>query len=327
MITTTQGQREAPERRHRWRNASAVLGLTLLLSACTNSKLIISPLYNRLDDRIRSEYHKLGDFNDEQTANFEQALGTFHVWHRQSELPQYAALLRQVADSIAKPGQTSAADVQSWMQRVEAHSLEARQCYPANFMISTIRTLSDDQLNAIEKRFRSERSKNRKRYESRTAEERVEYRLERLETWLGRIQLTLNNSQRRALRDSLSQQISLRKEYYALSDQWNRSLFNIARQQQWPTYESKMQAHIDTLWSLLEDKHPEQWQANRELWQRTVLELVNSLTREQRRQASQWLATMGRTLNSVSKVKPSFQVGNDPTVGCLVAQADTGVNE
>lgn len=308
----------------RGRSASLVLGLLLLLSACTNSKLIISPLYNRLDDRIRSEFHKLGDFNEAQTEAFEQAVGTFHVWHRQSELPQYATLLRQIADAIAKPGTTSASDVASWMARLEGFSRDARQCYPANFMAGTVRTLSDKQLDFVENRFRREREKNRKRYESRTPEERVEFRLERMEKWLGRIQLKLDADQRRLLRKSLGQQISLRKQYYALSEQWNRRLFGIARQQQLPNYETRLQDHMGTLWSLLETNYPEQWQANRELWQRTALELVNSLSREQRRQASTWLATMGRTLQAVSKDKPSFTPGTDPSVGCLVKQTGTG---
>ncbi|MGQ7843469.1 DUF6279 family lipoprotein [Granulosicoccus sp. 3-233] len=327
MITTTQGQRETTQRSAHWRNVSILLGLVLLLSACTNSRLIISPLYNRLDDRIRSEFHKLGDFNEEQTAAFEQALGTFHVWHRQSELPRYAALLAQIADSIARPGVTTANDVKSWMQRAEAFSLEARQCYPANFLAGTVRTLSDEQLIRIERRFKNERSKNRERYASRTPEERVEFRLERLDKWLGRIQLNLNTSQRQLLRESLSRQTSLRKQYYTLSDRWNRRLFNLARQQDRPDYEPVLQDHMATLWSLLESHYPKQWQANRDLWQTTVLELVNSLSEGQRRQASQWLATMGRTLLAVSKVKPSFQVGTDPGVGCLVAQSGVGAGQ
>ena len=63
--------------------------LILLIQSCTNSKLIISPLYNRLDDRMRSKFNEIGDFNDEQTEAFAQRVGTFHVWHRQSEYRMY----------------------------------------------------------------------------------------------------------------------------------------------------------------------------------------------------------------------------------------------
>ncbi len=301
-----------------WCSISVLLGFVLLLSACTNSKLIISPLYNRLDDRIRSEFHKLGDFNDEQTAAFEEALSTFHVWHRQSELPRYASLLKEIAGSIAQPGATTASDVKSWMQTAEAYSLKARQCYPANFMADTVRTLSDEQLIRIERRFHSERRKNRERYASRTPEERVEFRLERLDKWLGRIQIDLNTQQRRMLRDSLEKQISLRQQYYTLSDRWNRRLFNLARQQEIENYESRLEDHMDTLWSLLESNYPKQWQANRDLWQNTVLDLVGSLSQGQRRQASQWLSAMGNTLQTISQYTPSVQASRDPEVGCQV---------
>ena len=53
---------------------------------------------------------------------------------------------------------------------------------------------------------------------SRTPEERVAFRLKNLEKWAGRINLQLTQAQRDTLRDSLSRQISLRKQYYALSD-------------------------------------------------------------------------------------------------------------
>ena len=318
MITTTRKQRETRRPSAHWCSISVLLGLVLLVSACTNSKLIISPLYNRLDDRIRSEFHKLGDFNEEQTAAFEEALGTFHVWHRQSELPRYAALLKEIAGSIAQPGATTASDVKSWIQTAESYSLEARQCYPANFMAGTVRTLSDEQLIRIERRFQSERRKNRERYGSRTPEERVEFRLERMDKWLGRIQIDLNTKQRRMLRESLEKQVSLRKQYYTLSDRWNRRLFNLARQQELDNYESRLEDHMDSLWSLLESNYPTQWQANRDLWQSTALDLVNSLSKGQRRQASQWLSTMGNTLQTISQYTPSAQASSDPSVGCLV---------
>lgn len=323
MITTTQQQREATSRSRTWRAPLALLGLVILLSACTHSKLIIGPLYNRLDDRIRSEFNKLGDFNDEQTAAFEESVGTFHVWHRQSELPQYAVLLRDVANSIAQPDATSADDVRSWIYRVEDFSKEARQCYPANFMTGTIRTLPDEQLIAIERRFRSERGKNRKRHASRTTEERIAYRLENVEKWLGRIQLKLSKRQLAILRQGMEQQVSLRKQYYVLSDQWNRRLFNMARNQEAPDYETKLRAHMESLWSLLEDNHPAEWRANRELWQGTILELVDSLSAAQRRQASLWLANMAKTLEAVSRDKPSFQVKANTTAGCLVKPSGT----
>ena len=76
-----------------------VLGV-VLLSSCTNSKLLISPIYNRLDDQMRGEFHKLAKWTDDQEAHFESRVGTYHVWHRQNELPKYANLLKKIQASI-----------------------------------------------------------------------------------------------------------------------------------------------------------------------------------------------------------------------------------
>lgn len=293
------------------------LALIALISACTNSKLIISPLYNKLDDRIRKQFHELADFNSEQTAAFEASLGTYHVWHRQGELPQYATLLRDIA--VAVEGQsTSQTNVEAWMQRVEAHSRAARECHPINFSFDLIRTLSDDQLDAIEQRFLERRAENRQRYESRTAEQRVQRRLDNMDKWAGRLNLDLSDEQRSILRSAFTRQISLRAEYYQLSAQWNRELFELARNQSTPDYNDVMRRHFEKLWSLLETNHAQQWQQNRELWQGVIFELEQSLTRSQRLQFSRWISRLATTLDSVSRVTPSFKVGSDPMVGCLV---------
>ena len=297
---------------------AALLLLTALLAGCTNSKLIIGPLYNQLDNQIRSEFNKLGDFNDTQKDAFEQAVGTYHVWHRQSEMPQYAALISEIASSIAQSGSTSQQDVERWAMTAEHHSRLARICHPANFLFDVMQTLTDEQINFIERRFKSERKKNRERYESRTPKERIERRLKNMEKWAGRIGLDFTASQRAALRTSLTRQVSLRKEYYQLSDQWNRELFNLARAQHVPDYSDRLTAHMTKLWSLLETAHPEQWQENRELWQTTAFNFVTSMTPEQRSSTSRWLSKLGNTVDAISRDKPSFEVGNDPSVGCLV---------
>lgn len=318
MITTTRQRRAShkPARRHA--RILFPLALLILVASCTNSKLLVGPLYNQLDDKIRSEFNKLGEFKEAQTAEFEQAVGTFHVWHRQSELPQYAALLQEIASSITEPELTTEQDVERWIQSADGFSRKARECYPINFLTGTIRTLSDEQITNIQNRFTSERRKNRERRGTRSPEERVAFRLKNLEKWAGRINLQLTQAQRASLEDSLSRQISLRREYHSLSDTWNEQLFDMARDQEAHDYETRMQAHLGKKWSLLETAYPEQWQANRQLWQETLYSFIQSLNDEQRRNVSQWVGKMGTTLHAVSRDTPSFTAGNDASVGCLV---------
>lgn len=294
-----------------------MLCIALLLQGCTNSKLVIGPLYNRLDDRIRNQFDKLGDFTDQQTAAFEATLGTFHVWHRQSELPQYAELLKTVAGSIAE-GDTNQDDVQRWFATAENHSLLVRQCHPINYLFELMKSLSDDELNLIEKRFKREQLKNRVKYANTTSQERVERRLRNMTKWAGRIGLEFTPTQRAMLLGTLKNQTSMRKEYYALSREWNRRFFSLARAQSNPDYARDMGKHLDELWHLLERAYPSQWQANRDLWKETSLRFAQSMTDEQRDTTSRWLDKMGSTLAQIARDEPSFKVVNDPALGCLV---------
>lgn len=299
-----------------------VLLLSLVLSAgCTNSKLIISPLYNRLDDQIRGEFNKLGDWNEEQTAQFEAALGTYHVWHRQSELPKYATLISNAARSVAQPGITTEMDVKNWLGTAEQYSRAARECHPINFLFDLTKSITDKQVNFIERRFAREQRKNRDKYSSRTPEERIEYRLKNIDKWAGRIGLEFTANQRAMLRTTLQKQISLRRQYYHLSSGWNNQLFILARDQSATDYNDVMSTHISSLWVLLESAYPEEWQQNRKLWRDFAFRLIKSLNDKQRASLSTWVLKLANTLSAIAENKPGFVVGDDPSVGCLVKPA------
>ncbi len=298
-----------------------LLPMLVLLNACTNSKLVIGPLYNQLDNQMRKEFNKLGDFNAAQKDAFEQAVGTFHVWHRQSEMPQYAALTNEIAAAIATADNTQASDVQMWVESAESFSRSARECHPINFSFDLMKSMTDKQITFVEERFKRERTKNREKYEARTPDERVERRLNKIGKWAGRIDLDISANQRSLLRQTLVQQTSLRKEYYELSDEWNRQLFTIARNQEASNYDAALNAHLIKLWTLLETTHPVQWRKNRELWQGTAFKFIQSLSAEQRSNVAPWLSKMADTILAISKDTPSFVVGNDASVGCLSEEA------
>jgi len=273
----------------------------------------------RLDNQIRDEFNKLGDFNAQQKDAFEQAVGTFHVWHRQNEMPQYASLIQELASSIQQPGRTSRENVNEWADNIESFAKSVRECHPVNFLVDTIQTLSDKEVTFIEKRFASERKKNRERRKSRTQEERIERRLANTVKWAGRIGWDFTQVQKDIVRAGLLQQPSLRDEYVALSTEWTNYLFILARNQSNPNYHRDMSNHIAKLWTLMEKGHPDEWRQIRDIWKNTSFTLITSMSTAQRKAVSQWLAKMGRTVSSISEDTPSFKVGDDPQVGCLVS--------
>ncbi len=302
--------------------ASAVL--LIFITGCTNSKLVIAPLYNRLDDQMRGEFHKLAQWNDKQIEHFELRVGTFHVWHRQQELPKYAALLNEIQASIAVRDKTTQKDINSWVDTAESFTQVVRTCHPVNFSYDLMRTLNDEQINFIERRFARERKKNFDRYKSKTPEQRRADRVENVVKWAGRIGFDFNNTQKQMLDDTMAKQISLRKQYYALVEVWAKDLFVIARQQKAPDYEQRMSAQVNKLWTLLEQAHNEQWNANRQLWRGFGYKFEQSLSHDQRVHASNWIEKMADTIQAISNDKPSFKVQNNPAHGCAVDNTVNG---
>lgn len=298
--------------------------LLILISGCTNSKIVIGPLYNRLDDQMRGEFHKLAKWNESQIEHFELRVGTFHVWHRQEELPKYAALLNDIQSTIRVRDKTTRSDVNNWIDRAELFSQSARQCHPVNFSFDLMRTLTDAQVNFIERRFASERKKNFSKYSADTPEQRRAKRVENVVKWAGRIGFDFNNTQKRMLDETMAKQISLRRQYYKLVDKWAEDLFIIARRQQAPDYEQRMQTQVNKLWTLLEKAHNEEWQANRKLWRGFGYDFIRSLSFDQRVQASNWIDKMGDTIKGISRDKPSFKVQNNASHGCRVGQSANG---
>ena len=292
--------------------------LVLLLQACSNSKFLVSVFYNRMDNQMLDATYEVASFNSQQKATLAAMIGTFHVWHRQSELPRYVNLMTDISQSVAA-ADFSADGIQQWMDEAERYSMDARKCLPINFSIDLMKTLNAPQIGEIEDYFAKEREEDVERAASRTPEERTQRRLRNFVKWAGRIDIDVTAEQRAILLSAYERQISLRDEYYELSYQWQDEFLELIKSSANPDFEEKMAVHISQLWGLLENNYPEQWQANRAMWKESTLRFAESMSDEQRRTLSRWLNGMGRTLTAVSRDTPSFKVNGDPAVGCLVA--------
>lgn len=265
---------------------------------------------------MRGEFHKLADFNDVQVANFEERLGTFHVWHRQYELPKYAALVKTISERAVEPGAIDAATIQSWMNKSETFTQSIRECHPINFSFDLMNSLTDKQFHYIERRFRSEQRKNQEKYYSRTVEERIQRRTDNIVKFAARIGFDFTEGQTKLLKQTFTQQKSLRQDYWTHSGNWNRRFFKLARQQDVPNYNDRMEAHLNTLWTLLEKAKPIEWQQNRNLWRAFGVEFFNSMNKDQRKWANSWLGKMSETIVSISKAEPSATPSDSSSVGC-----------
>jgi len=289
---------------HKGHSLKALFALVALLTvvACGNSKLLLGPLYNRFDDQMRKEFNKLGDFNDEQKRDIEQRLQTYHLWHRRQQLPRYAALLDEIVSIVKVEGTTTDNDIRRWFASVEGFSVNARA-----FSYDFMKSLTDKQLDFIEARFANEQKKNQKRYNSRTREERLARRYAFILKWTSRAGFKWTDEQKEMLKATFAKQISLRKQYWVYSAQWNKDFFNLARTQQYLDYDKRMDKQLNKLWNLLEDNETEKWSANRQLWIGFFGDFEKTLTSSQRKWADGWVSKLARTGRDLSDDFVTFE--------------------
>ena len=296
----------------------SLLVALLLIAGCTNSKLIVSPLYNRLDNTLRSQFTELASFDDAQQDTADRLIGTFHVWHRQSELPAYAELMDAVQMAIRQPESVTQDTLSDWFSDAEALGNRIRSCHPINFAAPLIRTMSDKQVADMQDSILEERAEDRQEYAERPPAERRERRLDRFDTWASRIGVNLNAEQTAMLRAALERQISMRQEYFRSSDVWINSLFRLLGERNAADFDSRFADQLQGLGQWLQRDYPDKWEKNRALWRGVMRELVNSLTPQQSRSAADWIAGMAGTLRSVAADEPSFQVSGREEDGCQV---------
>lgn len=292
----------------------ALLALALS-SACSNSTTVVGPIYNQLDNQMSRGIFRLADFESSQSDAVMQLINHFHVWHRRDQLPEYAALLDDIETTLLSQQPISVDVTQRWASAVETFTRNFRECHPINFANHIIRTLDAEQVDEIEKNIRTRRQKFRERYSESTREERIERRAGNVIKWSGRVGFDFNPQQKDMLREAFSQQISLRKEYFVLSDEWSSHFFALLKDRHSPDLNQTMAVHLDKLWHLLETAYPEQWQQNRDLWTGFLFELGQTMTPQQRQSAGKWLGKMGDTLATLSRSEVSFNVAGSPT-GC-----------
>jgi hypothetical protein len=75
-----------------------IAAMALSLSACTNF------IYDRLDTLAAWYIQRLVSLDDDQRSDLRSSLESTLQWHREAELARYAKLLRELADTTARPG-------------------------------------------------------------------------------------------------------------------------------------------------------------------------------------------------------------------------------
>ncbi len=172
---------------------AAIIGLCLcLLGGCSAVRVS----YNQGETLAWWWLDGYVDFNAAQTPAVKQAVQQWFVWHRRSQLPDYAALLMKAQSEVLQP--VTAAQLCRWAdvlrQRVSTGLDQA-----VLLAAPIVPGLSSEELTHIERHFRKLNEDYRDEYLSGSAERRLDSMVERVvdrgETLYG----PLNDEQRRLL--------------------------------------------------------------------------------------------------------------------------------
>ena len=302
-------------RRRTW----LALGVSVLvLAACTNSKFIIGTFYKRMDNKALDAIAEWTDLQPEQSAEVRAYIGTFHTWHRRTQLPAYANWIRSITATVATPGQATPEDFDTWFGGMREHMEALRACHPAHYAVPLGRTLTLEQVDLAEKTWRERRAKNRERFADVTREERIDRRVANTRKFLGRLGFDLTSSQRTLIKATMLVQPDIRAESRQLADDWNEAFFSILRDKDVPNFDEQLAQHVTDLFSRNERAYPDEWNERRLLWRDFAIRFEKTLSAKQRAHAVTWLNKLSRTLDQVALDRPEWLPADDPAYGCVV---------
>lgn len=302
----------------------ALLAATVLtVGACTNSKFLVGAFYNRADNRVLTAIDEWLDLDDSQKAEARAYIGTFHTWHRRTQLPLYAELIRDITTTLSTYDQATPEDFDRFFDTARARVEAIRECHPAHFAVPFGKTLSAAQIDQAEQAWIEERDEDRERFGSRTQEQRVARRMDRTKLWLGRLGFELKATQITLIERTLRQQQRFGPEFREILDGWYEELFTIARASDAPDYEQRLSSHVTDWFGIAERDFPEVWEHNQALWRNFAVSFEKTLSQLQRRTARAWLNKFARTLDGISRDTPDWLPADDPAYGCVV---DTAAN-
>lgn len=156
----------------------------LLLTACSTKMS-----YHFMDWAIEWGLDDYVSLNDQQEDQFDQLLDGFLKWHKSSELPKYAADLRQLRQQIADDS-FNADDWQQFIDNVRGHWFNIfAQCFEQ--MWPLVLSLDDQQVAQINQQLTQEQQELDEEYQDKSREQLLEQADERLidtlDDWLGRL--------------------------------------------------------------------------------------------------------------------------------------------
>jgi len=243
---------------------------------------MMSVAYNRFGSHLAKEFKTLAKFDESQSRQIDQITASFHSWHRVTELPHYAELLRGVVDDINSTESVSYANAEKWWAAAQDYSDSMRACSPLNGSADLFTGLGDLQVRQIAGKLQRRLKKREDRYHAEKPSKRVQRRFKEIKKRSAFAGVTFNRKQEQLLRKTLAKQVSLGKQRHQLRRVWINQFVGMLQRRRADDFKNKITQHMDKGWNLTSTGFPEQWKQNEQLWKGFIKDFINLQTKEQR---------------------------------------------
>lgn len=292
--------------------------LSLTCLACTNSKLVLRPLYNSIDNRMEKRFLEYTSFDEQQTENIQDLADHFHVWHRQTQLEYYNRLLSIFADRLNDTKSVNEEDVASWGQSLRSFVTNIGACNPMYSASDILASLSDQQIQEIRTTRQTARESRRARRdkverdledlfdEDEIREQSIDERIKRVTRYLRFINFSLNKAQLDDLRETMGSTIRPETSFRQIRDNLDAEFYTLLDKRSDPDFRAQLTSYLDRRQQIFFDWREESFTHNTKVWEAYALRTIRSLNSGQRDVAKSYLTGLASTVRALASDPPSY---------------------
>ena len=280
-----------------------VLAIVVVMASCAPNDLSIRLAYSRLDNVLYERLSSYADFDEDQLAWIEAESREYQLWHRQTELPEYADFFARVATMVESGELLTTNDVDVLLVELESFSSRGYRHSPFANSTAFLKQISDQQVLDIARYFENKNTEWLQHLQKHDNALGNDERIDRLQSTLDRIDLSLNLEQRQILDSGFDQYIGRREDRITAWKNWQRQFLAILEDRSSENFSVLMPAHLDAYRRQMKVQYPERSEKNRQIAVQTVTDLLNSLDKTQRFRLITTLRTSEEVLASMAVSK------------------------
>ncbi len=269
------------------------LGIIILLSSACSSEFMVKNMYEGLGDSFIDDVHEYADFDQHQSQLIETVADDLHHWHRTTQLPIYARVLRDIANASASGALLQRELIRAKLDRIE-QAMKNMENAPWPRLDELFSSLSIAQIVQIEETLQDEivdMERDLKRLHRGNGTEKLirERRNEMVGLFTDFLDVPLTKAQKSRIQTIATQWQSNPWEELRLETEWNGQFIELLQRlnKRSVSYDAVLE-HLLTSSTLLENFAPYQVESNRRLLVDGLHDIFKTMDAEQhaRMQAS-----------------------------------------